>query len=39
MADENEEHIDADYSGHPYRMPSVEECLEYASTNPQTAAR
>ncbi len=39
MADETEEHIDADYSGHPYRMPSVEECLEYASTNPQTAAR
>ena len=27
MADKTEEHIDADHSGHPYRMPSVEECL------------
>ena len=27
MADKTEEHLDADYSGRPYRMPSVEECL------------
>lgn len=39
MADETEEHLDTDYSGRPYRMPSVEECLEYASANPQTANR
>lgn len=36
MADKTEEHLDADYSGHPYRLPSVEECLEYASANPQS---
>ncbi len=36
MADKTEEHLDADYSGRPYRLPAVEECLEYASANPQS---
>ena len=27
MADETEEHVDTDYSGRPYRLPTVEECL------------
>ena len=27
MADEIKERLDTDYSGRPYRMPSVEECL------------
>ena len=35
MAGATEEHLDTDYSGRPYRMPSVEECLEYARTHPE----